>query len=59
METYTILRHFADSWMLLFLFWFYLGVFSWVMRPGSRSEYEQTADIPFRYENQPAPKSEQ
>ena len=59
MDTYTILRHFADSWMLLFLFCFVLGVFFWVMRPGSRSEYEQTADIPFRYENQPAPKSEQ
>lgn len=55
MEQYTILRQFADSWMLLLLFAFFLGIIVWVFRPGSRRTYRDTADIPFRHENAPAP----
>lgn len=54
METYSFLREFADSWMLLFLFAFFIGIIFWVFRPGSRKTYEDTASIPFRHEDKPA-----
>ena len=54
MELYTLLRHFADSWMLLALFSFFVGVILWVLRPGSRKTYADTASIPFRNEHAPA-----
>ena len=54
MEEYTLLRQFADSWMLLALFAFFIGVVIWVFRPGSSSTYADTADIPFRHADQPA-----
>jgi cytochrome c oxidase cbb3-type subunit 4 len=59
METYSFLREFADSWMLLFMFCFFIGVFFWVLRPGSRDTYQDTANIPFRHEDKPAPAREQ
>lgn len=54
METYSILREFADSWMLLLLFGFFVGVIFWVFRPGSTTEYKDTANIPFRNDDAPA-----
>ncbi|NIZ11597.1 cbb3-type cytochrome c oxidase subunit 3 [Pseudooceanicola sp. HF7] len=54
MDTYSIFRQFADSWMLLALFLFFLGVIFWVFRPGSRKIHEDTAGIPFRHEKSPA-----
>ena len=54
METYSLLREFADSWILLCLFLFFVGVIVWVFRPGASKEYRDTADIPFRYEDKPA-----
>jgi cytochrome c oxidase cbb3-type subunit 4 len=58
MEEYTFLRQFADSWMLIFLFAFFIGVIFWAFRPGSGKQYEETASIPFRYEDKPAPSRE-
>lgn len=55
METYTLLRQFADSWMLLFLFMFFLAVVFWIFRPGSRSEQQDSAQIPFRHADKPVP----
>ena len=54
MELYTLLREFADSWMLLFLFVFFVSVVLWVFRPGARAEHREIADIPFRFEDAPA-----
>ncbi len=54
MDTYSILREFADSWMLLALFGFFIAVILWVFRPGSRKTYDDTANIPFRNETKPA-----
>ena len=54
METYTLLRQFADSWMLLVLFVFFVGVVIWVFRPGAGKTYENPANIPFRHEDKPA-----
>ncbi len=55
MEEYTFLRQLADSWMLLALFAFFVGVILWVLRPGSTKRYQDTANIPFRHSDAPAP----
>ena len=55
MESYTFLRAFADSWMLIALFAFFIGVCIWVFRPGATKAYESPANIPFRHEDKPAP----
>jgi len=48
METYSWMREFADSWMLLAMTLFFLGVVVWAFRPGSRKTHLETANIPFR-----------
>ncbi len=58
METYSLLREFADSWMLLFLFVFFLAIVLWVFRPGASKEYRDTASIPFRHDEKPATNEE-
>ena len=50
METYTWMREFADSWMLLAMTLFFLGVIVWAFRPGSGPTHRDTANIPFRNE---------
>lgn len=55
METYSFLREFADSWMLLALFAFFVGMVIWVFRPGATKAYKNPAGIPFRHEDKPAP----
>ncbi len=51
---YHILREIADSWVLLALFVFFVGVFFWAWRPGSRPVHDDAAAVPFRHENGPA-----
>ncbi|MDX1780420.1 MAG: cbb3-type cytochrome c oxidase subunit 3 [Thalassovita sp.] len=58
MDTYSLLREFADSWVLLALFAFFIGVIIFVMRPGSSKTYRNVADIPFRNEDKPAPRDD-
>lgn len=55
METYSLLRQFADSWMLLALTLFFLGTVVWAFRPGSAKAHRDSAEIPFRNEDAPAP----
>ena len=55
MELYTLLRSFADSWHLLFMFVFFLTVIVWAWRPGSRRVHEDTAQMIFRNDDAPAP----
>lgn len=54
MSTYDTLRQFADSWGLLFMTLVFIGVVIWVLRPGSRRHYQGQAEIPFKYEDEPA-----
>jgi cytochrome c oxidase cbb3-type subunit 4 len=54
METYTVLRAFADSWALLLLTLFFLGVLVWAFRPGSRALHDAAANSIFRNEDKPA-----
>lgn len=54
MDTYSILREVADSWVLLAMFTFFVLTVLWVFRPGNKEVHENIADIPFRHENKPA-----
>ncbi len=54
MDTYSIFRQIADSWVLLAMFVFFAATVFWAFRPGSRAVHEDTADIPFRHEDHPA-----
>ncbi len=46
METYTAMRHFADSWGLLAIALFFVGAALFVFRPGSRKLADDAARIP-------------
>ncbi|MBC6407130.1 MAG: cbb3-type cytochrome c oxidase subunit 3 [Rhodobacteraceae bacterium] len=53
METYSLLRSFADSWMLLALVVFFIGVVLWVFRPGAARAHDEAAHIPLRHHDSP------
>lgn len=48
MDTYSILREIADSWVLLLMTLFFLGVIAWAFRPGSRDTHAEISLIPLR-----------
>jgi cytochrome c oxidase cbb3-type subunit IV len=50
MDTYTAMRHFADSWGLLAMTFFFVGAVLFAFRPGSRKSAEEAASIPLRDE---------
>ena len=54
MDTYTLLRQFADSWMLVAMLVFFVGVVLWTVRPGSGAVHRDSAAIPLRNESLPA-----
>jgi cytochrome c oxidase cbb3-type subunit 4 len=52
-ESYSALRGFADSWGLVVLFLFFVGVVVWVFRPGARRKHDDAASMIFRNEDKP------
>jgi len=54
MDTYTALRHFADSWGLLGMTLAFLSATLYVFRPGARAQHRESAAIPFRHDDAPA-----
>lgn len=54
METYSFLREFADSWMLVFLTAVFTAVIFWAFRPGSRKVHDDIAASIFRNDDKPA-----
>ncbi|MDO5632237.1 MAG: cbb3-type cytochrome c oxidase subunit 3 [Paracoccus sp. (in: a-proteobacteria)] len=54
MERYTFLRQLADSWVLLALTLFFIGVILFVFRPDSRRLQRDAAESIFRNEQRPA-----
>jgi cytochrome c oxidase cbb3-type subunit 4 len=48
METYTAMRHFADSWGLLAMALFFVAAAVFVFRPGSRRLADEAAQIPLK-----------
>lgn len=55
METYSFLRQLADSWVLLALTIFFVAVWAFAWRPGSRPTHQDAAESIFRNETKPAP----
>ena len=53
MDTYSLLRHLADSWVLLALCLFFLGTIAFAWRPGSRPLHEDAGQVPFRHDDRP------
>ncbi len=53
METYTALRSIADSYGLLAMFLFFVGVVIWVFRPGGKAAQDDAARMIFRNETEP------
>ena len=48
MDTYSLLREFADSWFLLGMFGFFISAVIWAFLPSQKSAREDAANIPFR-----------
>ncbi len=48
MDTYTVLRQFADSWMLVAMTAIFVGIVLFALRPGSRALHDDIANIPLR-----------
>ncbi|MGC4025460.1 MAG: cbb3-type cytochrome c oxidase subunit 3 [Mesorhizobium sp.] len=48
METYTAMRHFADSWGLLAMTIFFIAAAIFAFRPGSRKAADEASRIPFK-----------
>lgn len=48
METYTAMRHFADSWGLLVMALYFVGVVVFTLRPGGRKAADNAASIPLK-----------
>jgi cytochrome c oxidase cbb3-type subunit 4 len=55
MDTYSLMREFADSWALLALFSIFALIVLWAFRPGSRKIHDDIANTVFRNEDKPAP----
>jgi len=54
METYSFLRHMADSWFLLAMTLGFVGLCVWAFRPGSRKTQDEVAKSIFRNDDRPA-----
>ncbi|WP_149141201.1 cbb3-type cytochrome c oxidase subunit 3 [Gemmobacter caeruleus] len=54
MDTYSFLRHFADSWMLILMTALFVGVVVYAFRPGSGKLQDEAANSIFRNEKRPA-----
>lgn len=50
MDTYSLLRQIADSWVLLALFIFFLGTVVWAFWPSLTPDRRDASQIPFRNE---------
>ena len=50
MDTYSLLREIADSWVLLAMFLFFAGVVIWAFWPSQKAARLDASQIPFRNE---------
>lgn len=48
METYTAMRQFADSWGMLAMALFFVGVIVFTLRPGGKRQAQEAANIPLK-----------
>ena len=54
-DTYSLLRHFADSWWLVLMMSFFIGCVLFALRPGSRKLHRDISKIPLRDDYDAAP----
>ena len=52
MDTYSILREFADSWFLIAMFSFFIAAAVWAFWPSQRNARKDASEIPFRNDTQ-------
>ena len=52
-QSYEIMRVFAGSWGLVFMFAVFAAIVIHTLRPGSRKVHDDIADIPFRHDDRP------
>lgn len=45
-QIYDSLRHFADSWGLVYMMAIFIGVFALIVRPGAKARAQAAARIP-------------
>ena len=57
MDTYSLTRLIADSWVLLALFLFFLSVGVWAFWPGLKGAREDASMIPFRDDEPAGPRA--
>jgi len=57
-DSYTIMRIFAGTGGLIFLFLAFIGMILFIFRPGSRKVHQDSANIPFRHDDKPARSNE-
>ncbi len=50
MDTYSLLREIADSWVLLAMFIFFIGVAVWAFLPSQNTARRDAQMIPFKDE---------
>jgi cytochrome c oxidase cbb3-type subunit 4 len=50
MDTYSLLREIADSYVLALLFAVFAGAVLWAFRPGSRPIHDDAANAVFRHD---------
>ena len=53
---YDALRHFADSWGLVYLFAVFLSVTAFMLRPGAKDRARDAALIPLKNDEGKAPR---
>ena len=56
METYSLLREIADSWVLLAMFLFFVGVAVWAFLPSQNAAREDASMIPMRNDAETTPR---
>ena len=54
MDTYSTLRHLADSWALVALVAVFVAAILFAWRPGSRPLHAEASLAPFRHDDRPA-----
>ena len=52
MTQYDVMRHLADSWALVVMFLFFVGVTVFAFRPGSKAIYDEVANIPLKNDSE-------
>ncbi len=59
MDTYSLLREFADSWALLALFTLFIGIAVWAFWPSQKTARDEASMIPFRHDEAPCADNEE